>query len=128
MKKQILLLLVFLLIGCGKPEVSPEPAGANAEKTDEANESVVETDGLTASLEGVVPDEYKEKEELFFQTVAASPPRPGRKGLRATGPVRPSPSGFPVRRSSITLNFMSETGAIKRSGSRIQGPENWKSR
>ena len=72
MKKQILLLLVFLLMGCGKPEVSPEPTGANAEKTDEANESVAETDRLTASLEGVVPDEYKEKEELFFQTVAAS--------------------------------------------------------
>ena len=77
MKKQILLLLVFLLMGCGKPEVSPEPTGANtdlsaAEKTDDTNESVVETDRLTAALEGVVPDEYKEKEELFFQTAAAS--------------------------------------------------------
>ncbi len=49
MKKQILLLLVFLLMGCGKPEVSPEPTGANTdlsvvEKTDDANESVAETD------------------------------------------------------------------------------------
>ena len=82
MKRSLILAFILMICGCGKTNESMEIVEQNeqtlsvseraSDKEDDENSSDVSTNELTAILDGAVPDEYKGKTELYFQSAGAS--------------------------------------------------------